>query len=57
MLTNHKLKLIIAYQWERYMVCNFIQHCVDRGEQNGWSVRFLNPGEDPQVVLKTAEEK
>ena len=57
MLTNHKLKLIIAYQWERHMVCNFLSHCIGRDEKNGWSVHFLQPNEKPEDVMETAEQK
>ena len=57
MLTNHKLKLIIAYQWERHMVCNFLMNCVGRDEKNGWSVRFLEANEKPEDVMETAEQK
>ena len=54
MLVNHNQKVIIAYQWERLMVCNFFAHVLKGA--SGWSVKFLEPGEKQEDVLFDKQE-
>ena len=51
MLVNHKEKRIVAYQWERFMVCNFIAHCIKPDEKSGWSVEFLEGNQKQEDIL------
>ena len=41
MLVNSKQKKIVAYQWERNMVCGFITYVL-KGNSDDWSVEFLD---------------
>ena len=50
MLVNREQKKIVAYQWERVIVANFIS-CVLKGEE-GWNVEFLDNQTQEEYLCK-----
>ena len=55
MFVSHNNKKIIAYQWERMMVCNFIANCVTKDERGSWSVHFIDGNENQEAYINKIE--